>query len=572
MAGSLSELGQGAWQSGIVRATARDRIPKDGAYDIKDGLLDDDGNVYERGPLSRLTSNQLSGTSVGALFEGQFSAGRRLFGLDVNGFGYGVVNAAGTAWVNLGSAGIGLGGGLAAQLGDLMFIPTASGGTLVYAGSRQAIGFNGGATTVAVTAGSATVTGTGTSWTSTAIEPGSIIRLSSQLSILGVVKSVDSNTQITLTAPWSGTTQSGASYIVQAVFALTTPSYSLPTMTAVAAVGGRFIYAAGRKVVMSNTIDPATGASRPLTFSATDYHEFPADVVGLGVLRDHVYVFTKAGIYVISNVALEIVDPFGNAQQSIEKVSGDIVLRSPGGLAPWRDSLVIAAVDGVYVLSAGGAVRLVSRAITPLWQSFMAQSFIVGQITTFRDHVFVPVGLNVLVGRLDRVVKSAVGESSPWTRFVGGDMASVMSLAVQDPYGSPKLVAGQSITGYLLDLTGVFATSVSGSAATDPGGAYSLVIETREYLPADGNVASVRDVIVDYALGNGSVAMAVAVDGGSYASLSTAPGVNASNGRPRVVGIGKSARRVALRLTFTGSAGSKLRGLTLRSRLRGMWR
>lgn len=570
MAGALSELAQGAWSSGIVRATARDRIPKDGAYDIRDGLLDDDGNVYQRGAVARLTSNQMVGNAVAALFEGQFSSGRRLFGIAGNA--YAVMNAAGTAWTALGFASAVTGGGLVAQLGDLMFIPTTSGGTIVYAGSQQSVAVNGGATSVSVTAGSATVTGSGTSWTTTNIDPGSILRLSSQLTTLGVVKSVDSNTQITLTAPWSGATASGASYIVQSVNVLSSGTYGLPTMSAVAAVGGRFLYAVGRRVVMSSTVDPTTGASRPLTFGSTDFHEFPADVVGLAVLRDRVFVFTKAGIFVISNATLDIVDALGNAQQSIEKLSGDVIARSPGGFAYWRDSLVFVAIDGVYLLSASGQLELLSRNIGPLLRAHVDAGHTPGQMITFRDHVFVPVGGDLFVGRLDRRVKNAVGESAPWVRFVGGDTGTVQALAVQDPYGTPRLVAGQSSTGYLLDMTGVFASAVSGSAAVDPVGSYSMVVETREVLPAEGNVVTVRDVVVDYVLGNGSVVVATEVDGGSYASLSTTPGVNSTDGKPRVVNVGRSARRIALQLTFTGSAGSKLRAVQWRSRLRGMWR
>jgi hypothetical protein len=63
---------------------------------------------------------------------------------------------------------------------------------------------------------------------------------------------------------------------------------------------------------MSNTIDQDTGASQFGTFSTDDFHEFPADVVGMATLRDTVFVFTKAGIWTISNVALPIVDAYGN--------------------------------------------------------------------------------------------------------------------------------------------------------------------------------------------------------------------------------------------------------------------
>lgn len=566
MAEALAELAQGAWSSGIVRATSRDRIPKDGAFDIRDGLLDDDGNVYQRGALARLTSSAF-GTALTNVWAGSFFQGERV--LIANGSGFGALNAAGTAVTAFETFGATASSPLA-RIADLgLFLVQASGVNTVgvWAGSQK-VRYSTG--TVTVTNGSKTVTGSGTLWLAN-VDKGMILDANGY----GVVESIDSNTQITLREPWAWPSGSGLSGALQPWVALSDPTVAVgdPDIhgTSVTTAANRVLVGQGHKVLISKTVDPDTGAARPFEFAANDYHEFPGDVVALATLRDVVFVFTKAGIYALSNVGLEIVDAFGNAQHRIEKVSGDVIARAPGGFAYWRDSVLFVALDGVYVLGASGSLDLISRNIGPLLRAHVDAGHTPGQMIAFRDHVFVPVGGDLFVGRLDRRVKTSAGESAPWTRLVGGDAGSVRTLAVQDPYGAPKLVAGQSTTGFLLDMSGIFASAVSGSAAGDPAGSYSMVVETREFLPGDGNVAMVRDVVLDYVLGNGSVSVAAAGDGGGYASLVTSPGVNSSDGKPRAVGVTKSCRRIALRLTFSGSAGSKLRTLRLRSRLRGRW-
>lgn len=570
----LDELTQASWSGGMCQAVARHLIPGDAAYDIRDGLLDDDGDVYQRGPSVRLTSNQL-GTALSALWEAQFSVGRRMVGLSTTALG--VVNAG--AWVTLISSGVASlsGAGLAAQIGEAMFVCLSTGAAnalMVYGGSLKTTGYSTG--TVNYTAGSAIVQGIGTSWLAN-VDAGMVFRNNNN-TMFGIVKSVDSNTQITLTAPWGGATVAGSLYGLNA----STSNVNAQGAVAVAAVSGRLMYAEGRKVHMSNTIDQNTGASRPYVFDADDYHEFPADVVGMATLRDTVFVFTKAGIWSIGNAALPIVDAFGNPQHRVQRVSGDVVLRSPGGLTPWRDSLVVCAVGGVYVMDAAGGLELVSRSIGPLWQFHMDSGHLVWQAMTFRDHVFVPIGGEVLVARLDRRTNTPVGKSAPWTRFSQGESAVAAAFAVQDPYGTPKLVAGApSISGYLLDLSGVFGSGAlpvaTGGLVDGNGAGVGMVVETREYVVDAGALATVRDVALEYESTDGTLVVSAAVGQRPsptlpplYTGLAASAAGNYATQNPRVIGVRREARRISFTIGSGGNvSGWRLRAVRLRSRMRG---
>jgi hypothetical protein len=349
----------------------------------------------------------------------------------------------------------------------------------------------------------------------------------------------------------------------------------VPGGQAVAVVAGRGCIAQGNKLLMSPGPDPDTGASRVLIgpYGGVNVHAFPSTIVALAGLEDRLFVFTKQGIYAVDGLAYDIVDAYGNPQQRVSKISGDVVARSAAGFAYWRNDLAFVANDGVYVLNPTGQLELVSQAIGPMLRSLFDAGQNPGQAATYRDHLFLPMGTSMLVGRLDKRVKTPVGTSAPWTRFVGGDAPSVRALAVADPYGTSKLIAGTSTSGKVLELSGVFTRSLSTAAATDASGAaFSGVVETAEYTLAGGALATVRDAVVDYKLGHGTGTAEVAVDGGGYASLASSLAVNSTTGKQRVLAVRRSGRRLALRLTLAGSAGSALRSLRLRGRLRGRGR
>jgi hypothetical protein len=587
----------------MVRNVARHLIPANGAYDLRDVLLDDDGAVYLRGGTQRLTTSQF-GASITALWEAELLAGRKV--LAAGSAGVATPDGAG-GWTSLiGGVLSADGGGLAAVIGGMALFPvTVLGGTHFYAWAGETtVGavIGGSSFPVNVTKGSATVTiGGGGSW-APYVKPGMFLAGSGGSTGIGLVKSVDSTTQLTLAFPWEFATQSmtGYAWSKSTIFGLNNTVTAALSEQAATVCGGRVLIARDRRVYLSNTIDPNTGLSRPWTFDVNDFHEFPAPVVALATLRDRVFVFTKAGIYVITGVALEIVDAFGNAQHRVERVSGDVILRSAAGLCAWRDSLVIAAASGIYVLDASGGLTLVSRAIGPLWTALVAAGSSMGQMATFRDHVFVPIDsgatqvdgytARVLVGRLDRDVATPAGRSAPWTVLASGEARYIRSLAVSDPTGSAKLLAGTSASGYLLDATPLFIDGGLADvvAAQDSNASpIGMWVETREFLPGGGDDLSYLDRLwLDYeSVGDGIQILVSkgekASPGGavSYASLATQPGQNYATSRPRAVAVRKSVRRTSFVFSTGGPvlggpspSSVRLRGFKVSTRDRGLQR
>lgn len=581
----LDETTQADWSGGMCRAVARHLIPGDAAYDMRDALLDDDGNVYQRGPTRKLTTDQLANRTLLAVWEGSFTPGRRTIGIGAGG-DIGVVGPGDTAWRKTSGALFASTGGIAAQVGELMFLPGGF-GIIMYAGSLLTASYTTG--TATFTRASKTVVGVGTRWT-TGLDVGMLMRPQGS-TFWGVVQSVDSDTQVTLVDAWQDATLAGTYTANPYATAPFTPLTGVEQYAGVAQVANRLLWADGRRVLMSNTIDQDTGQPRLWVHDVDDYHEFPADIVALATLRDTVYVFTKAGIWTISNVGLPIVDAFGNGQHRVQKLSGDIVLRSPGGVTPWRDSLVLCAVAGVYVMDAGGGLELISRSIAPAWQAQLAAAFtIVGQAVTYRDHLFVTVRDsrfpllpgNTWVARLDRRTNTPVGKSAPWTRFIAGEAAVLNGLAVQDPYGSAKLVGGGF--GYLLDLTGLF---LGGSLPSNTGGTtdadgtiVSMFIETREYVLDAGALATLRDVALEYESTDGQLYVSAAAGTRStannpptYTQLASTAAGNFQTQNPRVLAVRREARRASFTITGSlggpGVSGWRLRAVRLRTRLRG---
>lgn len=580
-------ISQADFSAGMVRNVARALIPENGARDIRGCLLDDDGYAYLRGPTTRLTTSQAGGRMDG-LWDVDTIAGRRTVAVAAS---VGVVVQNGVGWTTLLGAVTSLvGGGLAGLLGGMVLLPMVVGGVnkVVAWGGETTVGATlGGATVVTVTRGSTTVTLAAGSWAAY-VRPGMFLSGSGGFTGVGLIKTVDSTTQLTLATPWEFATQAMTGYAFAPVVSAYPVAGSAPAMpagpSAVAVVSNRVLVASGKTVFMSNTVDPATGLPRPWTFDANDRHEFPADVIAITGLRDRAFVFTKAGIYVISNLALEIVDAMGNQQQRVERVSGDVVLRAGAGIAPWRDALVLAAVDGIYLLQASGQLDLVSRSITPLWQSLLAAGGTVSQIAVFRDHVFVPIGGRLLVGRLDRAISTPAGRSSPWTQITDGEAGGVVSVALQDPTGTPRLIASPSGSSYLLDLSTLFTPTLSAAAtARDANGAaYAFTIETRDFVMNDGlTPAYVDRLTLDYEASNGSIDVfaskgqrATPDQDPGYARVGTLAALgNYATQKPRAVAVRQSANRLALMLVSDGFCSSfKLRGLQAPTRERGLQR
>ncbi len=570
----MGDFGQADWSAGIVRATARDKIPSNGVYDLSNFLLDDDGNLYQRG-LNTYYSNPAFGTALAGLWESGFTAGRRtLLAKPVGTGGLAVLDGS-LSPVQISTAPILP--AAAAQLGDFLLIPSTdpAGGVwfMVYAGSRKSAVYTPPAGAGVVTNGSPTVTWPGAAFSAN-VDAGMIFIGGVGSKDAYVVKSVDSNTQLTLTEKYREAT----SAIANATLSPATPTNPLSgqATSAIAAVAGRLALGAGRRVYLSQTRSPTTGASRWVpglyAWDETAYHEFPGNVAGLGVLGERLFVFTEAGMYAIDGLAFEIVDAYGNPQHRVSKVAGDLLLLSPAGLCPWREHLVVCAKDGVYVLSSTGDLELVSRSITPLWQKAVTASTL-GMVAVYRDHLFVPTaggggeGATTYVARLDRRVRTAVGLSAPWSSVTG--QGTPKAYVVANPLTGPTLLHACDTSGKVLDCSGYVAPALSGSQPTDADGSHpGATAITRTFTVAGGALADLKDVVLDYVLGYGTVTVGVSPDDWptSGTGLANTAGVNSSTMAPRVLAANRQLRRASLYLIFAGSAGSKLRALTGRVR------
>lgn len=587
----MSSFGQVDFSAGMVRAVARDLIPENGAYDIRDMLLDDDGNVYLRGPTARASTSAFAGSALTSVWELNTIAGRRT--LFANSAGLGVLDGAGAP------VAISLAGGAfppptsapVSQIGDLSILPVigvaASKLPMAYAGSRKANAYSTG--TLTKTNGSDILTGAGTSWLAN-VDAGMIWAdgASAGAADYYVVKSVDTNTQITLNRKYQGATAAVVGYSLAPVAGIGPEPAPLVVPFTVATcstvVGDKLFVAEGARVYVSQGRHPTNFAPQPGRFTKeTDYHEFPGAVIALAALRDRLVVFTAAGIWLVSNTALEIVDDFGNPQHRLDRISGDVIARSVSSFTTWRDSLIVAAGDGVYALDVTGQLELVSRAIGPLWQAHTAAGHTPGLMAVFRDHLFLPVGGEVLVARLDRRVSTPVGKTAPWTRLTGGEAGAATSFAVKDPLGSAKLYAGASTTGYVLDFTGLFVGDVlpaTATAADADGSAYGLYLETRDFVPSGNTPAYVDKLLLSYESTGGTISLQVskgrrATPGAArtFEALATAPGGNYSTQDPRAVAVRKTSRRVAFSFGTGGlCAGARIRGFSVTMRERGLQR
>ena len=493
----LAELQQADFSAGTFRSVDRRLIPDNGAYDIVNGLLNDDGSVYRRGGAT-YQSTAFSGSGLRWIWESIFTAGRRT--LFANTSDFGVLGVDDQTPVNLGGSGL-TQPVRAAQVGDLLFI---DGGT-VYGGSRRTSGYSTG--TVSVTNGSPTVTGSGTTW-STNVDAGSLLNVGGNRYY--VVQAVNSDTSITLTENYGGTTAAGSAYATVPLGSADFANDRARSSQHYAAVASRLISGEGRKVWISDGIDPDTGYLQSQTFQDTGNHELPngAEVVGLAAVGTKCLVFTTQGLFVITNLAFDIVDTLGNQQHGVQQLSQDLVLWGKAGLASWQQQVIAPCTDGCYLLDGTSSPQLISRSITPLLSDYQRQGLQPGGASVYRNHYFLPVidgggtVQDMLVCRLDRAAQTRVGLVFPWTRFNGfaGDCSAVTTRIGQSSAARQPVLLGASnaTNGRVLNLSSMFTPDTPYAEDAD-GTSHDLDLITRDF-PLNQVPDLVRRVHMDYVL------------------------------------------------------------------------
>ena len=479
MAPFLTRVIQDDFSGGFFRSVSPELIPENGAYDIVNYLLNEGGQPYRRGGASYKNGATFD-TDMTFLWDGYLDVGQRTLFASTGKFG--VLDSNDSTNITLTSS-VGMPYPKAARVVASGSDPAKSsaflfiGGGYIYGGSRKTATYNTG--TVTVTVDSQTVTGSGTSFTAN-VDPGMLFQQASTERVY-TVKTVDSTTQITLTEPYSGPTEAGASYNLRTLYSIAAGD-PYPDSDFYCVAANRLLSATGRIVKFSAISDPHS-------FDAGDYHELPEGVTisGMEAVGQDVLIFTTRGIWILRGIAFDIVDADGNPQHQLVPLSRDLVQwGGPAGIASWENLLVVPTTNGVYLLDGTTSPVRLSRSIEPLYQFYVAGNYRVGTGTVYRNHYFLPIAtssnvVELLVCRLDRPTDDGAGHRTyPWVRITGY-ASHLISLATRigDPVQQPKLLGAQMNGSRILDCTPFFEPDSTHKSDPD-GSAHRAFVISRD--------------------------------------------------------------------------------------------
>jgi hypothetical protein len=470
------------------------------------------------------------------------------------------------------------------ELGGIAFFQSAAVSgvpqELIYAGSRKGADYTG--VTITAVAGSDQVTGSGTAFLAN-VDPGMFLYNTSSARAQGIVKSVESNTALTLLKPIAGSITASARdfrrAIVQHVDAAGTAPYLNPVTAFHAVVGQRLIRTFDNRAYFSRRLndplfyDPA-GLTPFLPYfggtiedQTTDYHELPraANITGADLIDNTLVLFTTGGVWAISNLTFDLFDAAGNVQHQMQQVSQDVVLWGDAGIVGWSGALLVPAIDDVYLFSLDGPPVPVSGYVRPLYRSYVEGGYKPGVATVYRGHyvlpIFEPISsqvADVLVCRLD--LSDSRGARRPgWTRWANHARGPAYATRVGASPRSPRLLGINGLR--VTDLSQCFSPAAAYKADAD-GTNHAATVITNDYGTGPGRrntVAKVRAEfeLVDAASDNPTITAEYAVgpEGSGFTSLTAQRGAIEDDGtgfsRWRV---GKRADRVRFRFTTVGAA------------------
>lgn len=497
MATGFDRIAQSDWASGMWQAVARHLIPRNGTFDLLNTLLDDDGLAYRRGGSEYKSNAGLGTAGLRWIWDGQLSPGARTLVASATKFGVLDADDATILDIGTGAGATGLAGPTrAAQVGDLLFI----GGGTIYGGSRKTANYSTG--TVTTTLASKTLTGAGTSWSAN-VDAGMLFRVSGER--VYVVASVDSNTQITLTEPYQGTSAAGKAYTLKQLELATTP---YKTAEIYATIFDRLLVATGKRLDPSAS-DDAAGLTQPHLFSATEFENFPADILAIEALRDTALIFTAAGVFSWTGAAFDETDDAGNAQWSFERVNPDLILWAKEGVATYQNQLVVPCADGVWTVGVASAPQLLSKSVQARYLSAVRGGSKPGGAGIFKSHYVLPIldssnaVVDMIVCRLDRPTDTDRGVIFPWTRQDGhGGNVTCVAPRVGGAAAarSPELLGASKATGSRILKLGGFWEPTAARKNDADGTTQVWRLETRDYATGAGNENTVRQLIISYEL------------------------------------------------------------------------
>lgn len=414
----LVSIAQEDFAAGEVPAFAPHLMPENGAWKLRNMLLDDDGSAYKRGGSTMKSAAALGAAGLRFLWDGFLAGGHRT--LFASPAAFGVLDVDDASVIDLG------GGGMSDPLRPVVFDQILFVGDRMYGGSRIAAAYAVGS--VSVVAGSPTVVGVGTAWLAH-VDIGMLIQIDGGQ--IYAVAGVTDDTHLELAKPFAGATAAGRPYSAQAVMPIASPYRSSQVY---ATAGGRLIACEGARAYESSIGDAASWLN---VDGLETYHEVPgAEIHGADALGDYVVLFTSEGVWSISNVAFDLVDDFGDQQQQLEPLSREVILWSNEGIAAWQNALVVPAVDGVWLVGLGQAPQLLSRSITPRYVQYVGAGYKTGLAAVMKSHYLLPIldasnnVIDLLVCRLDRPVRTGRGVIWPWTHFRGSG-ANMVALATR---------------------------------------------------------------------------------------------------------------------------------------------
>lgn len=419
-----------------------EKLPPGACLTLTNMVVDDEGSLRRRGGCEYVTSDLTAFDLLPrVLWDGFLAGGQRTAMFNADGLF--AVDAAGT-----GAEGpIGLDAIVAANpqrpavIGGMLVLGVLGGGSslpslAVYAGTRKTADYATG--TVTTTLGSATVTGVGTSWLAN-VDPGMLfMRQTGPTTVFIPVKRVNSNTSLELESPWPEATAAGVTYVITRTLVLPVQTYvsarytSTTDVPIVAVVAGRLVVATRSNLFLSDPVDPDVGTPMPFVFSAVNVHALPtgAEVVAMAPLGDRLFVFTTAGVFIVSGLAQPIVGPDGSPQHRIDQYSQDVVaLRGGAGITTWRDALVVPASDDIYLMDGFARPVPISGSARAEWRLLVSQGYQPGGAAVYRGHYVMPVlfpqpvsapeetAWRTWLFRLDRMAETRAGLVAPWVMW-----------------------------------------------------------------------------------------------------------------------------------------------------------
>jgi hypothetical protein len=567
-------VGQADFGAGIYRGR---EAPPNAAFDLLNCLIDDEGQPRRRGGSAFLSTSNAGATLVG-LADLILTPGiRTLLWGAADGQFWALDDAGAPVSIITGVSGVEQ---TAMQPRALSRVATVGpwaflrGGTAeppaglthqvtVYAGSRKGSNYTTG--TIAVTAGSRIVTGTGTAWLANA-DAGMILDVTDFGAFAGVVASVNSNTQLTLKDPYPSITDASSNYVLRPVARIVPLAPTGIAIAAVASAAQRLLVAIGHRMYFSNPgFPPPLPFTEDMNGNVIDFHELPvsAQAIGLEGVGDSALMFTTAGVWAISNLAYDPLDDAGNDQHTVRQIN-ELVLWGDPGIAKWRGAVVAPCVDDVWLLPPDDAPIPIGEGIKPLYLSYVKAGYAPGMASVHRGTYFLPIvsgttWIDTLVCRLDR-------DGFPWVRWSGHGAGIAYAQRIGATTRSPKLfsVASQRVT----DLTDAWSPSAANASDAD-GTTHAIDIITRDLsTPGRGKGSVSRRVRVRYeAVAAATPAFTMSYARGpedaAFTSLGSAiRGGAASDGLDESVWpVGKQAPAIRFRL----QSSSALSSFTLRS-------